>query len=194
MSYVAVAAPNCTTTLPANGIVVEGVRYTYECNVYFGAAEGIWPETTWTGPGQFNQLSVNQTGTVLSGIGFDVQKVMDAGRFTLLTNFTQRGFGGIDYADNIPDFQHILNTITLFVRCKYMSLCVASLKHVHVSEFFFNGEIPSVLLTDCDSKKVTPTFSISISIPNFSFKLSKMRFTVLIRHLEYGPMFIFPSD
>lgn len=116
---VAAAAPNCTSTLPANGIVIEGIHYTIECNVYFGAASGVFPETTWSGPGDFNQLSANQTGTVLSGVGFDIQKVMDAKYFTLLTNFTQRGFGGVDYADNIPDFQNIYNSITLFVRCKY---------------------------------------------------------------------------
>lgn len=116
---IAAAAPNCSSTLPTNGIVVEGIHYTIECNIYFGAASGIFPETTWSGPGDFNQLSVNQTGTVLSGVGFDVQKVMDTKSFSLLSYFSQRGFGGVDYADNIPDWSNTYTGITLFVRCKY---------------------------------------------------------------------------
>lgn len=122
------AAPNCTTTIPANGIVIEGVRYTIECNVYFGADANIVPLTTWSGPGVFNQLSSNQTGSVLSGIGFDVQKVMDAQTFRMLTNFTQSGFGGVDYATNVPEFQNIYTSLTLFVRYPPQNVSYAPVK------------------------------------------------------------------
>jgi hypothetical protein len=110
------AAPNCTSTLPPNNIGVEGVRYTIECNIYFGASGGIYPSLTWTGPGNFNQLSAEQPGTVRSGVAFDAQKIQDGGRFTLTSQFTERGFGGEDTASNVPTFTNTYNSPFFFVQ------------------------------------------------------------------------------
>jgi len=42
------AAPNCTTTLPANRIVSVGAYYTAECIVNFRASAGINPFMLWS--------------------------------------------------------------------------------------------------------------------------------------------------
>lgn len=122
------AAPaNCTQTLPPDGVVVEGIQYTIECNVYYRASAGVLPTLTWTGPGFFNQISVNQTDTVVSGVGFAVQRVMDTKFFVLTTYFKQNGFGGIDTAENVPTFQSLYYSTTIFVRCEWrFSPCRAS--------------------------------------------------------------------
>jgi len=112
-------APNCTTIWPASNFLVEGIRYSAECNIYYRASEGIWPSTTWSGAGDFNQLTVNQSDTVLSGIGFEAQKIQDAGYFRMTTFFTESGFGGPDIAGNVPTFQNIYNTPTVFIRCEW---------------------------------------------------------------------------
>jgi len=110
------AAPNCSTGIPAGGFVTEGVRYTIECTSFFGSSDGVYPVMVWTGPGTFNQLSSNQSDSVQSGVGFDVQKVMDNQFFTCRTYFTENPFGGVDTADNVPDFLNVYNSIRLFVR------------------------------------------------------------------------------
>jgi len=109
-------APNCTTTWPPTNFVIEGFRYTVECNIYYRASADIWPSTSWSGAGTFNQLTVNQSDTVLTGINFDAQKEQDAGYFMLTTFFTESGFGGENNAGNVPVFQHIYRTPTIFVR------------------------------------------------------------------------------
>ena len=115
----AAGAPNCTTTMPPIGIIIEGERHTIECNVYFGASDGIWPALIWTGPGDFNQLSANQTGTVRSGVGFETQKIMDGTYFFMRTYFTQNGFGGVDTADNVPTFENTYRSLFVMVQCEY---------------------------------------------------------------------------
>jgi hypothetical protein len=109
-------APNCTSTWPPTNFVIEGIRYTVECNIYYRASAGIWPSTSWSGAGDFNQLTVNQSDTILSGLNFDAQKVQDAGYFRMTTFFTESGFGGENIAGNVPTFQNIYNTATIFVR------------------------------------------------------------------------------
>jgi len=108
--------PNCTSSWPPTNFVVENIRYTVECNIYYRASANIWPSTSWTGAGIFNQLASNQSDTVLSGMNFDAQKVQDAGYFRMTTFFTESGFGGEDNAGNVPSFQNIYNTPTIFVR------------------------------------------------------------------------------
>jgi len=109
-------APNCTTSWPPTNFVIETIRYTVECNIYYRASAGIWPSTSWTGAGSFNQLAVNQSDTVLSGINFDAQKEQDAGFFLFTAFFTESGFGGENNAGNVPVFQSTYRTPTIFVR------------------------------------------------------------------------------
>lgn len=109
--------PDCTSTLPSNGIVVVGIHYTIECDWYFGSSDAqLAPYPVWSGQGVFNELTVNNEGHVETGIGFDVQKVMDASYFRMTTNFTSAGFGGADFATNVPTFTHTYNSMTIFVR------------------------------------------------------------------------------
>lgn len=99
--------------------MVVGIHYTVECDWYFGSSDiTLAPYPYWTGPGEFNQVNVNNEGHVETGIGFDVQKAMDASYFRMTTNFTSEGFGGTDFATNIPSFTHTYNSMTIFVRCE----------------------------------------------------------------------------
>jgi hypothetical protein len=109
--------PVCTSALPVNGIVLEGIHYTIECTLNFKAKEGIHPLMTWTGPGNFNQLYSKFNGSVLSGVGFNISKNMDFKYFSMLINFTQEGFGGPPgYATNIPTFTYTWDSQILYVQ------------------------------------------------------------------------------
>lgn len=136
-------APNCTTSWPPTNFVVEGIRYTVECNIYYRASANIWPSTFWTGAGNFNQLAANQSDTVLTGMNFDAQKVQDAGSFRLATFFTDSGFGGVDNAGNVPVFQHIYNTPVIFVRWAPQNVSYTPVKESY--------EIGDTLICNADS-------------------------------------------
>jgi len=110
------AAPNCTTTLPANRIVSVGAYYTAECIVNFRASAGINPFMLWSGTGDFTQALVRTNVSTWAGTAFNIQRVMDGRAFTLLTNFTDVGFGGPDTSTNVPTYSYTYSTGLLFVQ------------------------------------------------------------------------------
>jgi hypothetical protein len=155
--------PQCETTLPAGGIVVEGIHYTVECLWTFGASDGIAPYPHWTGPGDFNQINIDNPGSIESGIGFDVQKVMDAKSFRMTTNFTSDGFVDSECtncATNIPDFYHTYNTMTLFVRYGPQDVSYSPVKSAY--------EVGEVLTCHADAVPL-PTFMWTDMINNVDY-------------------------
>jgi hypothetical protein len=110
------ATPNCTTTIPSDGIVIEESYQTIECQVQLKASTGISPVMTWSGPGVYQQTSASTDTTVWSLIQFNANKSMNARTFQCLTNFTEQGFGGtLDMAANVPTWSYTYTSPELIV-------------------------------------------------------------------------------
>jgi hypothetical protein len=109
------APPNCTTSLPPDGVVLEGEYHTAECIMYFKSSLGVEPLMTWTGPEPFSTGYTLSNTSVWSGVSFTVQRNMDAKMYTCKTNFTQKGFIAPDSADNIPTYTSQFRTQQIFV-------------------------------------------------------------------------------
>jgi len=109
------SSPNCSTTLPGDGIVLEGQYHTSECIVYFKGTPGIVPQMTWTGPTPFQNAYTTTNVSLWSGISFTVTRNMDAKSYTCKTNFTETGFGGPDSATNVPSYTYSYRTQQIFV-------------------------------------------------------------------------------
>jgi hypothetical protein len=109
-------APNCTTTIPPNGIVIEGDYHTAECYMGFSSSPGIQPLMSWTGSGEF-QSAISRTNTSMwSGISFTIDRAIDTKTFTCKTNFTEQGFVfPSDSATNIPTYNYQYRTPQAFV-------------------------------------------------------------------------------
>jgi hypothetical protein len=105
--------------LPANRLVTVGAYYTAECIINFRASAGINPFMLWSGVGDFTQALVRTNESTWAGMAFYVQRVMDGRAFTLLTNFTSAGFGGVDTSTNVPTYSYTYSTGLLFVQCTY---------------------------------------------------------------------------
>lgn len=110
--------PNCTTTLPSDGVVVEGEYYTIECQTYFWTTNpDIAPRLTWTGPGTYTQAYVRANGSAWAGASFHVNKTMDGGKFVCLINFKEEDFAGDeDTATNAPTWTYTYNGVVMFVQ------------------------------------------------------------------------------
>lgn len=113
---------NCTTTVPANNVIILGFSYSVECIVYFHASSNIAPSTSWAGPPPFNQGSANGTSTngtriITSGVSFVADKSMNAGRYVMTTYFDARYFGSLPplSATNTPTFTVSNNGPIMFV-------------------------------------------------------------------------------
>lgn len=106
---------SCPTTIPGNGIVILNDYHTIDCTQTFVASAGIAPLMTWSGPGVYNDHYFRQNGSAVSGVQFNAQKAMDAGKFALKINFTAADFGGENTATNAPDFTDTWSSVTLYV-------------------------------------------------------------------------------
>jgi len=104
--------PNCTTNIPDDGLVIEDTYYTIEC--YIGFRGNAAPVMTWTGPDRdladWTQASTTTNVSVWSGVAMTMTRFFAPSFFTLLTNFTQRGFVAPDSADNIPTWNYTFST------------------------------------------------------------------------------------
>lgn len=141
--------PNCTTTLPSNGIVTEGYYYTIECQVYFAASSGIAPLVSWTGPGPFQQIYMTTNQSAWGAVQFLVNKTMDGRSFTCLINFTTVGFGGPDTASNAPTWSYTYKSVTLFVQYGPQNVSITPVQETY--------EIGQVLTCNADAVPL-PTY------------------------------------
>jgi hypothetical protein len=108
------AAPNCTSTAPADGNVLENQNFTIECIMYYQG--GFSPSMTWTGPPPFNSASnpPNPT-TVWSGVAYQVNRMMDTRAFECRTNFTNELAVPPTSASNLPTWSHLHRAPQIFV-------------------------------------------------------------------------------
>jgi hypothetical protein len=111
--------PNCTTNIPENGHVLEDRYYTIECIIgYRGNAA---PQMTWSGPdpvedGPWNQANATTNITVWSGINTNMTRFFDNKVFSVLVNFTERGFTLPNSPSNIPTWNYTFSTAPLYVQ------------------------------------------------------------------------------
>jgi len=107
-------APNCTTTLPFNSIVLDEAYHTNDC--MWDYSGGLAPEMDWTGPGVFQKLTVKTETSVWSGMQFNVQYAMDTLFHQCDTYFTD-SFLPVpqDSADNVPTFRYSHRSTTMLV-------------------------------------------------------------------------------
>lgn len=141
--------PNCTTTLPSNGIVTEGYYYTIECQVYFAASPGIAPVLYWTGPGTYQQVYMTTNQSAWSAVQFNVNKTMDGRGFQCLINFTTDGFGGPDTAGNAPSWSYTYRSVVLFVQYGPQNISITPTQETY--------EIGQVLTCNADAVPL-PTY------------------------------------
>jgi hypothetical protein len=112
----AVAPPNCTTNIPANGLVMEDQYYTMECNIYYQGR--VAPTMTWTGPGNFGWTTTTTPTTVWAGFAVNATRFMSDQTFDLVVNFTAEGFIQDNYASNVPTLSYAVSTPVLDVKCE----------------------------------------------------------------------------
>ena len=110
------APQNCTNLLPLNGDVVEDDYYSISCSMYYSGYVG--PNMTWSGPGVFTTQISQTPDFTWSGVGFTVKRLMEGKSFSLLTNFTEKGFQAPAYDPNPPTFSVTYTSVALHVRCE----------------------------------------------------------------------------
>jgi len=123
------AAPNCSTVVPDNGIVIEGQNYTTACSIYYRG--GMSPKMVWTGPDPFLQTSVTTPEEVFSGVAFTVDRGMDTRAFRCNTNFTGIENSPPEVASNAPDYEHIYQAGQLFVYWGPKNLYAVPIKPIY---------------------------------------------------------------
>jgi hypothetical protein len=113
---IVIAEPqNCTTTMPANGFVMEGVYYTIECTIDYGG--DITPYMRYDGPGPFSQSQTDTGSRVWSGMAFYAQRTMSSQHWDSRANFTDNFKPvPVDTADNVPTFENIYDTVRITVQ------------------------------------------------------------------------------
>jgi hypothetical protein len=113
--------PNCTTNVPESGYVREDQYYTVECIIGFRGNAA--PVMTWSGPshddGFWGQATATTNVTVWSGVNMNMTRYFDAKTFSVLVNFTERGFILPNSATNIPTWNYTFSTAPFYVQCEY---------------------------------------------------------------------------
>jgi hypothetical protein len=124
---VILAAPNCTSSLPANGIVLEESYQTFECLVYFSG--NIHPVLNFDGPPPFRQHFTNSSTSVWAGIDFYVNRSMDTRNFRCLTHFDDY-FLPVpeDMSEVVPSWTHLTVTQQIFVYWPPKAMYIDGLK------------------------------------------------------------------
>jgi len=97
--------PRCTTTVPENGVVLEGRNYTNTCQILYRG--GLTPKMTWIGPEPFHVSEVITPTEVISSIFFRADGGIDSRSYRMTTNFTEPPFVQPDTAGNAPNYEHI---------------------------------------------------------------------------------------
>lgn len=122
--------PNCTTTIPPNGQVIEDDYQTVECIVYYKG--NISPTMTITGPTPFRTTSVNTTTSVWAGADFYVSRSMETGVFRCKTNFTNNFYPvPVDSSTAIPNWEYTYQTSQLFVSWRPKNLSATPIKPIY---------------------------------------------------------------
>jgi hypothetical protein len=119
--------PNCTTTVPTNGQVIEGDYHTIECIVYYKG--NINPVMTISGPNPFRTQSINTTTSVWAGADWYVNRSMETSAFTAKTNFTNNFFPvPVDSSTEIPDWEYTYQGNQMFVSWRPTNMYVTPVK------------------------------------------------------------------
>jgi hypothetical protein len=109
------ADPNCTSLIPAGGVVLENQNYTLSCEVNWSGSISFAPSMTWTGPTPFITTTIPTAGNVWSGASFTIDRSFDTRAYVCQTNFSEPvGVpGGV--ASNAPEYEHFFQSIQMFV-------------------------------------------------------------------------------
>lgn len=97
------ARPNCTTSIKANGVVLDKSYQTNDCLLDYQG--GLIPNISWSGISPFDQAYVATTHNVWSGMQFNVTRNMDTRAHVAQTYFTNY-FLPVDAntASNVPTY------------------------------------------------------------------------------------------
>jgi hypothetical protein len=110
--------PNCTTNIDESGVVMEHQYYTIECTVGFSGNAA--PVMTWTGPDSdqvsWGEVTGSSETAVWSGVNMNMTRYFDQFSFSVLVNFTERGFILPNSASNIPTWNYTYSTELLDVK------------------------------------------------------------------------------
>jgi len=105
--------PNCSTTLPDNGNVIEGHIHSTQCAVQYKGT--FSPQMMWTGPGPYTEVESVSPSAVFSSIQFTVSRTMDVGFHRCVTNFADVGPLPPNSASNTPDYTYPYQAQQMFV-------------------------------------------------------------------------------
>lgn len=120
---------NCTTNIPVNGFVIEGMYYAIDCIISFS---GIGPNITWTGPPETTGVPWNQgtsytNNLVWAGVNLNMSRFFGGYSFSAAVNYRGPGFVGVpNQASNIPTYAETISWPTFYVRCEWKSALISS--------------------------------------------------------------------
>jgi hypothetical protein len=118
--------PDCATNIDPAGVVMEFQSYSATCRIFFSG--NIAPNMAWTGPEPHQAITIPSKDDVFSGVYFTVDRAMDAGQFTLKTNFTRQTAVPPGVADNAPDYEWFYNAPRIYVYWEPKNMYVSPTK------------------------------------------------------------------
>lgn len=120
-------APNCTTTINEDGVVLDLSYQVNDCVLQYQGP--MVPNMTWSGLGPFQQASTATNHSVWNGMQFNVTRAMDTRAHQCTTFFTGY-FLPVDanYADNVPDYVQVYQSRQMFVYWGPTALSAGPLK------------------------------------------------------------------
>jgi len=96
--------PQCTATLPSNGVAHEGQFFTIDCVLDYQG--NIVPTMTWSGPPPFEATySPPSPSRVWARVAFIADRTMYGRIFECVTYFSSLGDQPEDMATNLPTFE-----------------------------------------------------------------------------------------
>jgi len=116
---------NCSSTIIASGVVLEGQYVSNECQIRYKG--GLIPNITWTGLLPFDQAYIANNEAIWSGMRLNATREMNSRAYTARAYFTGY-FLPVDgdTASNIPVTDGYYSSPQMFVYCKFavVSFCI----------------------------------------------------------------------
>jgi hypothetical protein len=112
---VVATAPNCTSTIRASGVVIDGAYTTNDCTLVYNG--GIIPNMTWSGIAPFNPAYVSTPTSVWAGMAFNATRAMDTAAHQCTTYFTGYFLPvPANTATNVPTFTSTFQGPQMFIQ------------------------------------------------------------------------------
>ena len=114
--FLSASEPQCHTTIPTSGHVLEDAYNTAECVIYF---EGnLQPIVNWTGPSPYSVHKQSSSSYVWSGIEVNITRFMENQTFLAFSYFEDAIPAWPDSSSSAPTWNYTFETPALTVNCE----------------------------------------------------------------------------